>query len=444
MDLFLDHDQTVLLWFTLFGLLLARAWFGKTPAAGLGLCHLLNLAIIHFFTEFFVGANSSINFTDRIAGQTGFKVTGIAILGLIAAFGTVQFSKKFLLPQKFSPQVIDETVSTKVGYLAIIYGFGTYFVLSKVLSFIPSITSILSSGMALAAAGMAIWYYITLKRNGSVAALAISSFSIMFPICTVLFAGFIGFGVFAVLSLLCFMICLHKPRWQMLVVAPAVIFMGLSLYPAYMKAREEIRRKVWGEADYSERTAATIGGIFDNWEWFDPENENQLASMNNRLNQNVLVGLSYSFLTSGSGQYAEGETLLDGLLALIPRAIWPEKKIKAGSGGMVTRFAGIVVPDSTSIGIGNIMELFVNFGVYGVFVGFLVIGSAVYLLDEACGLSLESGDFRRFILYFTMAQSFMNVIGSFVEWGPSLVGAYVLTLIYQKFAFKTVINKPFE
>ncbi len=440
MELYFDRDQTVFLWLALFAVLIARAWFGKAPVAGLGLCHLLNLALIHFFTELFAGENSTVKLLDRYAGQIGFKLTAFSILGLLAAFIAVQVSKHLFLTENMQAQVVSQIPPAKVGYLAIIFGFTAYFILGRILSFIPSITSILSSGLAVASAGMAVWYFITLKRVGPLAALGISSLSVIFPICTMLLIGFMGFGVFAILGLSCFMVCLHKPRSQMLIVAPVAVFLGLSLYPAYMKAREGIREKVWGDASYSERVTATIEGIFDKWQWFDPEDEDQLVAMNGRLNQNVLVGASYEFMTAGGAQYANGETLIDGLLALVPRVIWTDKKIQAGSGGLVARYTGIKFAEGTSIGIGNIMELFVNFGLYGVFFGFFIIGICVYISDEICGLSLRKFNFSVFFLYFSMTQAFMNVIGSFVEWGPNLIGAYVLSFVYQKLIRKGQIS----
>lgn len=438
MDLFFDHNQTSVLWIALFVMLLARAWFGKTLVAGLGICHLFNLAIIHFFTEFFVGDSNELSLVDRLVGQNGYKVTGIAILGLIIAFLCTQIFKRFIWdPQKYKASSKTQYLPNEnIPLLAVLYGLITYFILTRVLSFIPSITSILSSGLALATTGISAFYFIIFKKYGPVSALAASSLSVFFPIFTLLLGGFMGFGVFAVLSLLCFMIAFHKPRWQIVLVTPFVFFMGLSLYPSYMKARVDIRKKVWGESDYSERVSATLEGLLENWQWFDPTDPDQLVSMNDRLNQNILVGYSYDYLRGGSAEFANGETLMNGVLALIPRFIWTDKNIKAGSGQMVTKYAGIVVPESTSIGIGNVMELYINFGLNGVFFGFFIIGTAIYWFDEISGVALEINNFQLFFLFFIMAQSFMNVIGSFVEWGPSLVGGYLLTLLFNKFGFK--------
>ncbi len=443
MDLPFDHEMTTNLWLALFFLILARAWFGKVKTAGLGLCHLLNLAIIHFFTEFFMGTTSGIKLADRHLGILGYQMTGVAISGLITAFIAVQIFIVVFKSRLFPEATMQKLIGPGPAYIAVVYGLVAYFALTRILGFIPSIISLLSSGLALAATGMVLLYFIFLKTYGPLPALGISSLGVLFPVLTVVFGGFMGFGVFAILSLLCFMICNHQPRWQIALLASFTVFIGLSLYPAYMKARDEIRKRVWGDSDYSDRISATIMGISEHWTWFDPSNDEQLTAMNDRLNQNVIVGTSYIYMTSGYEPFANGETLIDGIYALIPRAIWQDKHIRGGSGKMVTRFAGIVVPDSTSIGIGNVMELFVNFGLSGLYFGFFAIGFCVYLADEFCGYALAHNDVITFTLYFIMLQSLMNVIGSFVEWGPSLVGAGLLCYLYFKFSLAVKIEKQF-
>ncbi len=46
----------------------------------------------------------------------------------------------------------------------------------------------------------------------------------------------------------------------------------------------------------------------------------------------------------------------------IPRALWPNKPVVGGSGDLVSTYTGIRFADGTSVGIGQVLESFVNFG----------------------------------------------------------------------------------
>ena len=182
-----------------------------------------------------------------------------------------------------------------------------------------------------------------------------------------------------------------------------------------------------------ERFQITFGTLAERWEWFDPSDERQMGLFNGRLNQNVLVGASYEYISAGYIPFAEGETIYDGFLALIPRIIWVDKPLAAGSGGLVARFTGMVFGDVTSVGIGNIMELYVNFNVYGVIIGFYLIGLCVYYLDLQTGYAIKNMNASIFFMSIVPGQALMNALGSFVAWGPSFVGSVVLVWIFNKF-----------
>src|SRR5207245_8357339 len=63
--------------------------------------------------------------------------------------------------------------------------------------------------------------------------------------------------------------------------------------------------------------------------------------IDSRLNQNLLVGQAVTYLDQGLAEYAQGESVWNGVLALVPRAIWPGKPVAAGSAGLVSRFTGV-------------------------------------------------------------------------------------------------------
>src|SRR5205823_2807942 len=157
----------------------------------------------------------------------------------------------------------------------------------------------------------------------------------------------------------------------------------------YMRDRGEIREVVWGGQSLrnrAERVTTTIKAF----EWFDPSNNDHLTRVDDRLNQSYMVGAAVSRL-SDIGGYAHGATLWEALLALILRAIWPEKPITAGSGKLVTEYTGIPFAAGTSVGIGQVMEFYVNFGTLGVLIGFTIMGIAITVLDLLAAECLAAG-----------------------------------------------------
>ena len=61
---------------------------------------------------------------------------------------------------------------------------------------------------------------------------------------------------------------------------------------------------------------------------------------------------------SGEDQFAYGETLMDGAIDLVPRAVWEDKPTVAGYADFVGQFTGTSRDDNTSIGVPVQFELY--------------------------------------------------------------------------------------
>ncbi len=426
-EMFFSHEATSTLWLVLFGLLIWRTLFFSKFIGGIGLCHWFQIAINHIISE--VMSSQAIGYAnpDRLAATNGYRLTAWAALGLIFAFFTILiFERKETLGGKISKIGFE----LEYGIGIFIYGLICYFILSGLLGFISSITSILSAGLGVACGGFAWCYLIIYKAKGPLVSLIFASGMFLFPVLTLILGGFMGFGISAIFGIAGIVFVNFRPRWVIGIIIPILLFFGLSLYPSYMSTRDDIRSSVWGGGRIEERIEATFGGIFEKWQWFDPSDEKQLDVFNGRLNQNVLLGYSQTYLAAGQVEYAGGQTLWDGVLSLIPRIIWTNKPFQAGSYGLVTQYTGIKVSEGTSVGIGFIMEFYVNFGYIGILVGFYLLGLCVYLFDYKVGQGIQAMNFPVFIYYFIAGQCFMNILGSFVVVGPALVGGLILTWIY--------------
>jgi hypothetical protein len=179
------------------------------------------------------------------------------------------------------------------------------------------------------------------------------------------------------------------------------------------------------------------------FEFFDPHNPEHLTRIEDRLNQSALVGAAVIHLQE-TQDYAHGETIYDAMLALIPRAFWPDKPITAGSGNLVTRFTGIAFDSTgnTSVGIGAVMECYVNFGTAGVICGFLLLGIIVTTLDILATERLANFDLNGFVLFFLPGLAFLQVGGQFVEVTASAAGSLIVALLVNRYLHRYQRKQP--
>jgi len=193
-----------------------------------------------------------------------------------------------------------------------------------------------------------------------------------------------------------------------------VAFLGINGFLNYFEHREEIRSAVWGGATLSERIEVSLDAVRQ-FEWFDPSDDSQLAALDARLNQNYFVGLAAARIAAGDVDYVYGRSLWEGALALIPRIMWPDKPVFAGSPRVVSEMTGLTLSDTTSFGVGNVMEFQINFGIPGVVIGFLLLGWGIGALDRQAALAERSGDLGRTLLFFLPAAALIHPNGSLVE-----------------------------
>jgi hypothetical protein len=209
------------------------------------------------------------------------------------------------------------------------------------------------------------------------------------------------------------------------------MYFGLSVFVSYMRDRGEIRAGIRNGESFSarvDRVTATAG----TFEWFDPSNPDHLQRIDGRLNQNYLVGAAVNRL-SETDEFARGDTFWDALLALVPRALWPDKGIKAGSGDLVTRFTGIVFDAGTSVGVGQSLEFYGNFGTTGVLIGFVIMGTLITTIDWQAGQHLANSDLHGFVLWFLPGVSLLQVGGQLVELTAGAAASLIVALIVNRY-----------
>jgi hypothetical protein len=281
------------------------------------------------------------------------------------------------------------------------------------LGHLPSLTSFLAGGQQFAPVGLCLIAHAAIVGRRPVCLTATLAAASVLPYVTLLVQGFMSFGTAAALVVLSFVANHIRPRWVMLAAGLAVSYVGLSMYLGYMRDRPSLRRVMWSDASLDDRLDI-LGQSLRNFEWFDPQNRSQCERIDVRLNQNYLVGAAVTRL-EGTDYFANGETIKDGVLALVPRIIWPDKPIVAGSGTLVADYTGLRFAEGTSIGVGQLMELFINFGTTGVIIGFILIGALVTCCDWMAGDALARNSGTTFAVWLVLGSCLLNVIGSFAE-----------------------------
>lgn len=433
--------QTLLLiWAGLCFILLLATWFSKRPGVGLPLCYAFSTSLLYVpgaiaYAMPGYQPKSQVlldNQASLKATQLGFEITTIGLLGLVLAW----FFATPIIGTKVRLQAIRLTpvINSKLPGTLLIMSLLFFFVLTPIMKLIPSLGSIGAAGVSLSmvAVSAACWHAWKAGNKTKFYRWLIGS-SIAFPFVTLIFMGFMSFGTASVITVWMFVMSFYRPRWLAILALFLFIYGGMSVYVNYMRQRNAIRESVWGQQEMSSRFDH-IANMADDFELLDLSNNYHLEALDIRLNQNHLVGLSANYIARGRVDFARGFTLWVAATAWIPRILWPDKPSMAGSSGMVAHFTGLSFPKGTSVGIGHVMELFINYGRWSVFTGLFVIGFLLRWFDLRAGQYLVAGDYWSFGRWLLPATGLLNVAGNVATAVASMAAAFVfVTAIHRAF-----------
>jgi hypothetical protein len=417
----------LLIWLgAILALAVARAW-RRTPGVGLVLAYVLNLWLIHWIAPAIYVLPWYQGFDQRIV-EAGLEQSTYGVIAF--AFGSLVLTP-FLLNFGILPRARACAIDRRLPLAFVGIGAASYALLSLGVGAIPSATAIVSTGQQLVVVGLALCCWLAWRNRAKGQLTLWLVVTALLPFITILTRGFIGYGAVAALTVLIFISGFVRPRALVVVAAMIVGYVGLSVFVTYMRDRGEIRDTVWGGQPMQARLSQLEKTIAD-FEWFDISKREHLAQVDGRLNQSFLAGLAVSRL-SDSGGYVHGDTFWDAMIAIVPRALWPEKPTEAGSGNMVSEYTGLKFVAGTSVGIGHVMEFYVNFGTLGVIFGFLAMGLLVTALDTASAERLVLNDLHGFVLWFLPGISLLQVGGSLVEATASAVASLVVAFLANKY-----------
>jgi len=387
---------------------------GRRRSAGLPLAYFWGLSLIHTpGALLYMDTRSWLSKAQWT--QSGFEQTVIGMVAFVVGVVLARSISRPTYAQRSFMRSVDLRSLDKLGLIYLCCGIASFMAM-QFLGRIPSVASIIAALGSLMIVGTCLRLWVANRMQNSAKWWKTAIILPLFPLITLLREGFIGFGTYWMLSAICFAINQsRRARLSSYFLAPIVVFFGLSVFVNYMESRTEFRQLVWVQHAGFEDRIDRVANMFRNFQFLDFSNPKQVEAIDGRLNQNVLVGLAIERLKSGAVDYASGATIAQTVLGLIPRALWPGKPAVGGGGYIVTHFTGTEFAEGTSVGAGQVLEFYVNFGTTGVIVGFFVFGWLLAKIDLRVVDGLSTGDQGAFVCWFMVGLAMLQPGGNLLE-----------------------------
>jgi hypothetical protein len=419
---------------------LAAFAIGRPGEGGaLTLTYFLGLSLIHVPGVLpFLSSDSGL--IDGEETQIGFEMT---ILGMTAFVSGAVLARRIYRRRADATAALQRRRGRAFQYLSrrvIVLGAVAYFVLIPLSFRVPSLTAVVSPLGTLLILGFWLVLYGAAEAGDRRRMLAALALLPLLPVATLVTGGFLGAGINWVLSVFAFLFVIARRRMWFYAAAPPVMFLGLSLFVTYIDQRAGIREVVWNEQTGILDRLDRASGLLTKFELLDLASPTHAAALDDRLNQNWLVGAAVGYHEDGSIPFASGATV--PLWSLIPRAVWPDKPAVGGGGDIVSEFAGIRFAEGTSVGTGQPFEFYINFGIPGVLIGFLGLGFVLMRLDQGIMRSLAADDMRGVLLRAMPGLMLLQPQGNLMEILVGCVAAYVVAHLIISLKFFNVPSAP--
>ena len=358
------------------------------------------------------------------ATKVGSDVTLIGMTAFIVGTLAARILQRPTKSAEADQPAFSDDILSWLGWRVLIIGAVAQFVVLPVSALLPSLTAITSSLGTLLVLGFWLLFYSATIANESSRALRILTMLPLLPLGTLVTGGFLGYGTVWVLSIVVFYFVIARRRIWFYLATPPVLFLGLSLFVTYFQQRPEIRDVIWYQDAGITRRLGQVTKLVTEFQLLDLSNEEHLWALDERLNQNYLVGLGVMRHREGSAELLYGATV--PVWALIPRAIWPDKPQVGGSGDLVAQFTGVIFAEGTSVGTGNVLELYMNFGMAGVVAGFAFLGFILMRLDQGVMRALATGNIHGMVQRALPGLALLQPLGSFLEMLVATISAIVV------------------
>ena len=426
-------------WVVLFGVLLWSQWRSKR-AAGLPLVYAFGLTMMHAVAA---GVYCMDGYQPRspLLTQAQYSLTNTFTGFYVAVIGFASFVFGCLICpvifRKSRPRLMGypaPQITSKLPGTLLLISLLFFFFIRPIFNRLPSFGSLGSAGTYLSVLAITLYLY-NAYRSGDRAQFGkwlISTTA--FPAVTVLIMGFAGYGGNAAGAVWALCLRFYRPRWLGILAFSLMMYGGMTLYVNYMRERISIRESVWGQRDMSSRITKVLN-IFSHFELFDIHSQAHLETVDLRMNQNDLVARAVVFIESGRVQLASGGTFYAAAVAWIPRILWPNKPATGGSGSLVSRYTGITFAAGTSVGVGQVLEFYINWKLPCVIIGFILFGLILTYIDQTASAYWVQGDLWNAVRWLLPGMGMMQSGGSMTEVVSSVAGNIVFVWLLHRFVF---------
>lgn len=401
---------------------------GRPRGGGaLTLSYFLGLSLVHVPGVLpFLGSDSGL--IDGEETRIGFEMTLLGVAAFVLGAILARRIPQGRAPARLVFKKPREQAFLSLGRRALALGIVAYFVLIPLSFRVQSLTSLVSPLGTLLILGFWLAIYGAAEADDRRTIFKILALMPLLPFATLVTGGYLGAGIYWVLSVIAFLFVITRRRiWFYVAAAPAG-FLGLSLFCTYISQRGEIRELVWHEQSGILDRIDRVSGLVTGFEPLNFASRDHIAALDGRLNQNWLVGAAVMYHEDGGAPFAYGATI--PLWALIPRAVWPDKPDIGGGLDLVSEFTGIRFAEGTSIGAGQVLEFYINFGIPGVLIGFLGFGYLLMWLDHGIMRALAADDMRGLLMRampgLMLLEPQGNLLGILVSGVSAFLGAHVI------------------
>ncbi len=364
---------------------------------------------------------------DAEPTEIGFNATLIGMMAFIGGAIAARILRGRTTNLKAHQQAVDLDLFSQRGWQLLVLGAVCYFFVLPVSALVPSLTAITSALGTLLILGFWLQLFAAVSTKDIGKSLLIVAMMPLLPLATLTTGGFIGFGTVWALSVMAFLFVIMRRRIWFYLASPFVIFVGLSLFVTYYQQRAEIRDVVWYHDSSIVQRLDQISKVITKFQLLDLSNEAHLAALDERLNQNFIVGEAIMRYQDGEAQLMYGATL--PLWALIPRAIWPDKPAVGGGQNLVSQFTGIRFEEGTSVGAGQVFEFYANFAMPGVLAGFAIFGFVIMRIDQALMRALVMRDIERVLRLGLPGLALLQPLNNLLEIVVAVTSAIITSQI---------------
>ncbi len=324
-------------------------------------------------------------------------------------------------------------------------GMISYFILGPTIGRFRGMNALPAAASQLVVAGSCLQAWMAWHKSGKAGLLHILPQTFLIPMVVLVRQGFMSYGVLAISTIGLFVSQFFRPRWILAAGFLVAAYAGMTVYVSYMRDRNDLRSVIWSGEESSLSDRVKVGWhTASNLDLFDAKNPEQLGYIDDRLNQDGLVGAAVENL-AGTGTFANGSTIVDALIAMVPRLIWPDKPVGAGSGNLASSLTGLEFVSGTSVGVGPVLEFYGNFGTKGVVLGFFFFGALIGALDYGASVNLRLGNWAMFTSFFLVGISCLNVSGSLVEVSAGAMASAVVGSVVRRLERKRAFSlEPIE